>query len=118
MNHAYYYSSSTEYDGIPWYDNQDMISTFQDLFFKYGVDLVFSGHNHQMEHINQNEVNYFIVGTMGGLLDLDPTYYTENSLFFDNTHFGFADLQFNNGNLTVSFRTPENIVLYEITIQQ
>ncbi|UJG43491.1 MAG: metallophosphoesterase [Candidatus Heimdallarchaeum endolithica] len=118
MNHAYYYSSSTEYDGIPWYDNQDMISTFQDLFFKYGVDLVFSGHNHQMEHINQNEVNYFIVGTMGGLLDLDPTYYTENSLFFDNTHFGFADLQFNNGNVTVSFRTPENIVLYEITIQQ
>ncbi|MHA1115271.1 MAG: hypothetical protein ACTSRR_03775 [Candidatus Heimdallarchaeaceae archaeon] len=95
-----------------------MINTFHDLFLANGVDLVFSGHNHQMEHINQDGVNYFIVGTMGGILDLEPTYYTENSLFFDNTHFGFADLQFNDGNVTVSFRTPENTLLYEITIQQ
>ncbi|WP_457557460.1 metallophosphoesterase [Candidatus Harpocratesius sp.] len=118
MNHAYYYASSTEYQGVPWYDNPDMINTFQALFKQYGVDMVFSGHDHQMEHIDQEGVNYFIVGAMGGPHDLDPTYYSPNSMFFDNTHFGFADVQFNNGNVTVSFRTPENVLLYNVTISK
>jgi len=118
MNHAYYYASSTEYDGIPWYDNPDMINTFQPLFKQYGVDLVFAGHDHQMEHIAQDGVDYFIVGAMGGYRDKDPTFYSENSQFFDNTHFGFADVQFNGVNVTVSFRTPENTLLYNVTINQ
>ncbi|MHA1584286.1 MAG: metallophosphoesterase [Promethearchaeota archaeon] len=118
MNHAYYYASSTEYQGIPWYDNQDMIDTFQNMYKEYGVDMVFTGHNHQMEHIAQEGVNYFIVGAMGGPHDLNPTYNSTNSMFRDFTHFGFADLQFNTGNATVSFKNPENVMLYNVTIQQ
>lgn len=116
MNHAYYYASSTEYSGIPWYDNHEMIDTFHSLFQQYGVDVVFSGHDHQMEHIAQDGVDYFIVGAMGGVRDSDPTYFSENSQFFDNTHFGFADVQFNGLNITVSFRTPENNLLYNVTV--
>ncbi len=119
LNHAFYYASSTLYDRtIPWYDNQEMISTFDPLFHQYGVDLVFSGHNHQMEHIAQDGVDYFIVGAGGGPHDLDPTYYTPNSQFFDNTHHGFLDLQFTPGNATLLFRTPENLILYSVIIAQ
>ncbi len=118
MNHAYYYASSTEYSSIPWYDNQEMIQTFNPIFQQYGVDLVFSGHDHQMEHIAQQGVDYFIVGAGGGHLDDNATVSSENTQFYDNTHHGYLDVQFLPGNATVSFRTPENVVLYTVTIEQ
>ena len=119
MNHAYYYASSTTYSGgISWADNSDMIRTFNPLFQQYGVDLVFTGHDHQMEHIAQDSVDYFIVGAGGGPHDEDPTIISSNSQFFDNQHYGYLDLQFSSENATLAFRTPDNVILYNVTVAQ
>jgi len=38
------------------------------MFEKYGVDAVFSGHNHMYERLNVNGINYFITGGGGAPL--------------------------------------------------
>jgi len=118
MSHAFYYASSTYYDDIPWFDNQGMIETFQQLFMEHGVDLVLSGHDHQMEHISQEVVDYFIIGTLGGVLDKNATDFSENSQFYTNTNHGFLELQFLGNTVTAAFRTPGNDILYTIDIQK
>ncbi|MHA1746125.1 MAG: metallophosphoesterase, partial [Promethearchaeota archaeon] len=119
MSHAFYYASSTYYDDIPWFDNPEMIATFQPLFAANGVDLVLSGHDHQMEHMSQESVDYFIIGGLGGVFDKNATIMTEaNSHFYNNTNHGFLDLQFLGNSVTASFRTPENDILYTTDIQK
>ncbi len=119
MSHAFYYASSTYYDDIPWFDNPDMIATFQSLFAANGVDLVLSGHDHQMEHMSQEGVDYFIIGGLGGVFDKNATVMTAaNSHFYNNTNHGFLDLQFLGNSVTASFRTPGNDILYTTDIQK
>ncbi|AEV28584.1 putative phosphohydrolase [Sphaerochaeta pleomorpha str. Grapes] len=112
MDHAYFFASSTEYQGVPWYDNKEMIDTFHQLFIDHGVDLVFSGHDHQMEHISQDGVDYFIVGALGGEFDDEPTYLSAGSLFRDFAHHGYADVLLKDSQVSVSFRKSDGSVLY------
>ncbi|WP_320127394.1 metallophosphoesterase [uncultured Sphaerochaeta sp.] len=112
MDHAYFFGSSTEYQGVPWYDNQQMITTFHQLFVDHGVDLVFSGHDHQFEHILQDGVNYFIVGTFGGKFDDSPTYISPGSIFRDFSHHGYADVLVKEHEVSVTFRQPDGTALY------
>jgi predicted phosphodiesterase len=112
MNHAYYFGSSTEYQGVPWYDNQEMIDMFHDLYVEHGVDLVFSGHDHQLEHISQDGVDYFIVGAFGGKFDDEPTYVSPGSLFRDFANHGYADVSLQDSKVSVVFRDPKGSALY------
>jgi hypothetical protein len=112
MDHAYFYGSSTEYQGIPWYDNKQMIDTFQQLFVDHGVDMVFSGHDHQLEHISQDGVDYFIVGAFGGKFDDEPTYISPGSLFRDFSHHGYADVYLQDSKVSVALRQSDGTVLY------
>lgn len=112
LAHAYFFASSTEYQGVPWYDNQQMVETFHQLFIDHGVDLVFSGHDHQMEHISQDGVDYFIVGAFGGKFDDEPTYISPGSLFRDFAHHGYADVSLKDSQVSVLFRQSDGSVLY------
>ncbi|MFA6845644.1 MAG: metallophosphoesterase [Sphaerochaetaceae bacterium] len=112
MDHAYFFASSTKYHGLPWYDNQEMIDTFHKLFVDHGIDLVFSGHDHQMEHITRDGVEYFIVGALGGAFDNEPTYISPGSLFRDFSHHGYADLEINQGTVSVVLRESDGSALY------
>ncbi len=112
MNHAFYYASSTEYDGMPWYDNQEMIELFHPLYVAHGVDLVFSGHDHQMEHISQDGVEYFIVGVLGGHLDKEPTYISTNSVYRNFQDHGYADLIIQDDSVSLDFRSPDGVSVY------
>jgi UDP-2,3-diacylglucosamine pyrophosphatase LpxH len=115
LSHAFFYASSTEYEGLPWYDNQEMISTFADLFRTSGVDLVFSGHDHQMEHIYADGIDYVIIGAFGGKPDLTPTFISEGSQFLQFGTFGYARLSIEEQGFTVGFIDEYGTELYRFS---
>ncbi len=115
MSHAFFFASSTKYENKPWYDNQDMIGTFHQLFIDRGVDLVFSGHDHQMEHIHRDGIDYLITGAFGGVKDKQPTFISEGSQYRNFFDSGFADLQIAEDSLTVIFRDTTGDPLYQFS---
>jgi hypothetical protein len=112
MEHAYLFASSTEYQGIPWYDNREMIDTFHSLFVRHGVDLVFSGHDHQMEHISRDGVDYFVVGVLGGAFDDEPTFVSDGSLYRNFSDHGYADLSVWPDRVSVVLRKTDGTGVY------
>ncbi len=121
MNHAMYYSSGYFVDGEPWWDNQGMIAEFEDIFIEHDIDLVFSGHNHHMETLNNSGVVYNIIGTFGG--HLDPNYTTKpvygegtGSLWYLSGQHGYLDVEINGTDATLTFRSPEYVALQTFNI--
>jgi len=122
MNHAMYYSSGYFVDGEPWWDNQAMISEFEDLFLEHDVDMVFSGHNHHMEILNNSGIVYSIIGAFGGRPD--PDYHTQvgqegtgsiAGSYLSGQH-GYLDVEINGNNATLIFRSPEYAELQSFTV--
>ncbi len=121
MNHAMYYSSGYFVDGEQWWNNQEMIDTFEPLFIEHDVDLVFSGHNHHMEYLNNSGVVYNIIGGFGG--HLDPDYTTKpvhgdgtGSIWYQSGQHGYLEVEINGNNATLTFRTPEYGVVNSYSI--
>jgi hypothetical protein len=92
-----------------------MISTFEDLFRTSGVDLVFSGHDHQMEHISADGIDYVIIGALGGKPDRQPTFISEGSQFLQFGTFGYARLSIEKQGFTVRFIDEYGNELYSFT---
>jgi predicted phosphodiesterase len=47
--------------------------TLTQIFEKYGVDVVFTGHHHEYSHLNHNNIEYIDVGSSGGAMSThDP----------------------------------------------
>ncbi len=103
MSHTFYYARGSYSEGTPWFDNPETIEHLVPLFEDNDVDMVFSGHIHDMQHLVKNNVSYSIVGGMGGYHDPD---WDEDSdattLFFDNVNFGYMEIDIagNVANLT------------------
>ena len=106
MSHCFYYSSGRKIAGWGWYDARDMIDTFAPLFEKYGVDLVFSGHDHHMELLEKDGVTYTVTGTLGGKLDPERTYTSPASRWYRSGQFGFLDVEVSGDNAKLTFRDP------------
>ncbi len=115
MNHAFYFASSTEYDQKPWYDNQEMIDTFHQSFIAHGVDFVFTGHDHQLEHIEADGIHYLIVGALGGCKDKIPTYISKDSRYRNFVDSGFADLTIFDDSVTLTLRDTDGNPLYSLS---
>lgn len=115
FHHAFLYASSRTYDSIPWYDNRQMIDTLEPLYEASGVDLVFSGHNHQFEHIERETRDYLIVGSFGGKRDKDPLYLSEDSVYLDLDNLGYASLLIDEQQYTVSFIDQDGRILHDFT---
>ena len=116
-----YYSSGYFVDGEQWWDNQEMIEEFEPLFIEHDVDLVFSGHNHHMEYLNNSGVMYNIIGGFGG--HLDPDYATkdvgeagEGSIWYHSGQHGYLDVEINGTSADITFRTPEYAVVNSYSI--
>jgi acid phosphatase type 7 len=104
LSHGYYYSSGFFYHGYQWSDNPETISAITPLFEKYGVDLVMSGHNHQMEYLQKNGITYVICGALGGKPDPSRTYTSPASLWYAIGQYGFADVSINGSQASIIFR--------------
>jgi 3',5'-cyclic AMP phosphodiesterase CpdA len=118
MSHGFYYSSGATSLGWNWFDNPETISALVTLFEKYGVDIVFSGHNHYLEFLQHSGVSYVISGGFGGKFDPSATYLSPSSIWFQSGQFGFADVTINGDEATLNFRDPDSNVLKSFTIMK
>lgn len=120
MTHCMFYSSGIRFSGIPWWDIQEMIQTFAPLFVTHDVDLVFSGHNHHVEFINESGVLYTVAGSLGGVPDGPREVASANSLWYqtiDNAdEFAFCDVTIAGDVATVSFRNRHDAVLHAVQV--
>ena len=118
VSHGFYYSSGSAVAGWKWYDNPETIDALAPLFEKYGVNLVLSGHNHQMEWLQHNGVSYAICGAFGGLPDQLRTYTSPASLWYMSGAYGFLDVSIRGDLCTVTFRNSDNTELKTFTLSR
>jgi predicted phosphodiesterase len=103
-------------DGWKWYDNPETINKLTPLFEKYGVDMVFSGHDHQLELLQKSGISYVICGTFGGALDSEREYVSPQSAWYSNKDYAFADVTINGAEANLIFRDPDGKVLNSFVI--
>lgn len=118
MGHGFYYGSGSFDDGWRWYDNPETIKALTPLFEKYRVDLVFSGHNHQLELLQKAGVSYVICGGFGGEPDNERTYTSPASLWYASGQYAFADVTLTQAEATIVFRSPDNSALETAVISR
>jgi len=124
MSHCFYYASGYNVNGADWWDHQEMIDTFEAIFIDNGIDMVFSGHNHIFEVLENEGIYYNIVGGLGGHPD---TYYDKEgtvgqagtgSIYYSTDIFGFLEVDIQGDNANLAFRTPENQIVYNYTVNR
>ena len=118
LTHAFLYASGYNYRGVLWGDNQKAIDELVPLFEETGVDMVFSGHNHHMEHITTNGIEYFITGVFGSHLDEDREFTSEGSQWYNNKTHGYVDLTVGESSATVTFLDAEGEGLYHYVLDK
>lgn len=118
LTHAFLYASGYDYRGVLWADNTKAIEELVPMFESHGVDMVFSGHNHQMEHLSINEIDYFIVGACGCHLDPDRDFTSEGSRWYNNKTHGYLDLTMSATTATVTFLDVDNQSLYTHVVKK
>ena len=112
LSHGFAYASGPDNAGRHRYDNPDTIACLAPLFEKYGVDIVFSGHNHQMEVLEKSGVTYVLSSPFGGVAENTRTYISPYSLWYQSGQHGFADMTIAGDEAVIIFRTPEGDELY------
>jgi predicted phosphodiesterase len=105
-------------DGWPWYDNPDTITALTPLFEENGVDIVFSGHIHQMELLEQSNVTYVICSGLGGLPDPERAYLSPASQWYVSGEYGYADVTIDGDVAEIIFRDPENAEIKRVTVSR
>jgi UDP-2,3-diacylglucosamine pyrophosphatase LpxH len=107
LSHGFYYASGISYRGWKWFDNPETIAKLTPLFEKYKVDLVFSGHDHDLELLEHGGVRYVVCGGFGGLPDPDRTYTSPASLWYRTGGYGFTDVAIQGDEANLIFRAPD-----------
>jgi predicted MPP superfamily phosphohydrolase len=112
MSHGFYYASGSFAAGTPWVDNEETISALVPLFKQYDVDLVLSGHIHDMQLLEKDGINYAIVGAYGGALEPDANIDSvATSLFHNNKDFGFLEVDIQGAQANLSFYNQDATLL-------
>ena len=107
VGHGFYYASGSFTDGWKWYDNPETINKLTPLFEKYNVDIVFSGHAHQLELLKKSGDSYVICGGFGGMLDTERQYVSPDSLWYASGDYAFMDVTITGTNANLIFRDPD-----------
>jgi len=115
ISHAYYYASGGVYGWYPRYDDKTAIREIVPLFEKYDVDLVFSGHAHQLELLQRNGVTFVICGAFGGIPDPPRTYISPASIWYAQGQYGYVDVTLG-PSAEVIFRDADGKTLKALTV--
>lgn len=84
-------------------------------FKAWGATAVFSGHNHVFEHLNINNMNYFVCGVGGGnLYNFGQS--INGSVFKDSTNHGYVLLEGIGDSLSCSFINTNDSLIYHTSI--
>lgn len=102
LSHSFFYSSGYKDLSGNWFDNVGNIKNISPLFIEK-ADLVISGHNHYMEWIEQDGINWVIIGSMGGKPDPFPSFMTKGSKWFNRGSYGFLLIEIKNETIYCSF---------------
>ena len=118
LTHAFLYASGYNYRGVLWGDNINAINELVPIFEENGVDMVFSGHNHQMEHLSTSGIEYFITGVFGSHLDEDREFSSQGSQWYSNKSHGYVDLAVGETSATVTFFNDDAEELYAHVVEK
>ena len=99
-----------------WGDIPGVMKRLCPILEKYNVDLHLSGHNHFFEFLEKDDVDYAIIGAMGGKLDEDLVYQSPYSKWLDNKNFGWLDMKVFAGYLELTVFKYDGTVLATKTI--
>ncbi|MBN1643349.1 MAG: metallophosphoesterase, partial [Dehalococcoidales bacterium] len=116
MGHGFYYASGSFSEGWRWYDNPETIQKVTPLFEKYGVDLVFSGHAHQLELLQKSGVTYVICGAFGAGSEPEREYVSPESVWYAINHYAFVDVTVDDSEIELVFRDSDYNELSSFTI--
>ena len=116
VGHGFYYASGSVTDGWKWYDNPETINKLTPIFDKYGVDMVFSGHAHQLELLQKSDVSYVICGAFGGHPDSAREYVSPESIWYTSNDYAFMDVTINDTNANLVFRDPDGNAINSFVI--
>eukprot|EP01116_Phalansterium_solitarium_P013614 TRINITY_DN3100_c0_g1_i1.p1 TRINITY_DN3100_c0_g1~~TRINITY_DN3100_c0_g1_i1.p1 ORF type:complete len:307 (-),score=99.68 TRINITY_DN3100_c0_g1_i1:168-1088(-) len=103
-----------------------LVDVLRPLLIKYHVDAYFCGHDHNLQHIDDNSgVDYFLTGA-GHAIDSSNAHKDNvprgSSKFFwgpaDGTHGGFITVGVNSTMMSVDFYSDEGQVLYSAAKKQ
>jgi len=114
LSHSFVYASGyvDEY-GLGYYDNPELIAKVAPILERHKVALLVSGHDHDMELLRKNGVTYAVIGTMGGVLDPEPSYRSPASLWFKAGAFGRLDLDVSAAGMKLAFKDRSGAILRE-----
>ncbi len=118
LNHGFYYASGSTIRGWNWFDNPETINRITPLLEKYDVDIVFSGHAHQMEILEKAGITYVITGTFGGVPDNTRTYISPASLWYTSGKYGYVDVTIEPDIAKIIFRDPDGLEINSYNIQK
>ena len=116
--HSFFYSSGSKLFNKYWADqDSSFTSLFQSRFVNNGVDFVLSGHNHQLEILDNSGVNYIIAGGSGSKKEDAPQKSGLGSEWISYTESGFVDLDIvNESSAVITFRDSNGNELYNKTV--
>lgn len=117
FTHAPIYSSDVIQFGNPMVTSYESIATFAPLFQLRGVDLVFSGHMHHMEVINQTGTYYNIVGAFNEA-NSKVTHVQQQSMWREMYTEGYCTLNINTTHATTTFLGRNGTTLYQYNIEK
>jgi predicted phosphodiesterase len=104
LMHAPAYTSGNAWDGKNWYDPEDMVQQVSPLLEKHRVNLVISGHNHQLEFLEKNGVAYVVAGGFGGRPERACRHISPASQWLACQTHGFVDVAVYDTQARVIFR--------------
>ena len=116
IGHGFYYASGSRTEGWNWYDNPETINKLTPLFEKYHVDMVFSGHAHQLELLQKSGVTYVVCGTFGGALESEREYTSPASVWYSVKNYAFVDVTIDGTEANLIFRDSSYAVLNSFTV--
>ncbi|MCR5436825.1 MAG: metallophosphoesterase [Treponema sp.] len=119
LSHCYVLSSGywDEAAKKNWGDIPSVVKRLTPIFEKYHVDLHLSGHDHFFEDLEKDDVDYFVLGAMGGKLDKDFVYNSPYSKWLNNTDFGYVDLKIYERKIILTVYTQYGDAIYSKEIE-
>lgn len=118
LSHGFYYASGIYAFGWEWYDNAETINSITPLFNEYNVDLVCSGHAHNVELLKENGITYAVCGAFGCLPDPGRTYTSPASIWYTDNQSALLDIAIAGDQCSLTFRDPDFEALYTITFDK
>jgi hypothetical protein len=80
------------------------------------VDLVLSGHNHEIELLSKSGITYAVIGAFGGKPEPPPTHISPESIWRTPVHYGMLDVTVDGGRLDLVVRDAGFKAIHSITL--